>query len=102
MKLYRWHLKMISDRFFLVINFFILAILVANRSYFFIESLEDYSYLTLKSNLVSHQKNKKELDDVSTYNYLFAILIMLILLTIVIIIFFFDENMSDNEKRRIS
>ena len=91
---------MISDRFFLVINFFILAILIANRSHFFIESLEDYSYLTLKFNLVNYQKNKKELDSVSTYNYLFAILIMLLLLIIMIIIFFFNENVLHDEKER--
>ena len=93
---------MISDRFFLVINLFILAILIANRSRFFIESLEDYSYLTLKFNLVNHQKNKKKLDNVSTYNYLFAILIMLILLIIIIIIFFFNENVLNDKKRRIN
>lgn len=90
---------MISDRFFLAINLFILAILIANRSHFFVESLEDHSYLTLKFNLVNQQKNKKKLDSVSTYNYLFAILVMLVLLSIIITVFFFSENVLNDEKK---
>lgn len=87
-----------NNNVFLIIVFFLLFFITIRYCKLFSNSLQNFSDLSLQYNFLDKEKKIKKIDNnISVYNYFFAILVVLLMI-IIGLVFFIIEKINNNNR----